>query len=97
MPPPRRPQSVEDYLSTAGFPCNQPLQWWGEHRQKYPLLMQLALDLLSIPLMSAECKRVFSNAKTVITDQRACLKEDIIEASVILRQWLNPEPEVDPE
>ena len=93
--------SISIYLyataSSSTFPCNQPLQWWGEQRQKSPLLSQLALDLLSIPLMSAECERVFSNAKTVITDQRACLKEDIIEASVILRQWLNPEPEVDPD
>ena len=87
----------EDYLSMAAFPCDQPLQWWGEQRQKYPLLSQLALDLLSIPLMSAECERVFSDAKTVNSDQRACLKEDIIKASVILRQWLNAEPEVDPE
>ena len=45
----------------------------------------MALDLLSIPLMPAECERVFSSAKTLVTDR---MKADIIiEACTILRHY----------
>ena len=45
----------------------------------------MALDILSISLISAECERVFLSAKNIITDRRNLLKCDIIEASAILR------------
>ena len=37
--------------------------------------------------MSAECERVFSSAKNLITDLWNGLKEDIIEACTLLRHW----------
>ncbi len=49
------------------------------------MLLKMALDLLSIPLMSAECERVFSSVKNLITSPRNGLKEDIIEACTLLR------------
>ncbi len=48
-----------------------------------PTLFQFALDTLSCPAMSAECERVFSNAKRLITPERNQLAEDIIEACEI--------------
>jgi hypothetical protein len=42
---------------------------------------------MSIPAMSAECERVFSSAKRMITDDRNRLREDIIEASEYLNIW----------
>jgi len=47
----------------------------------------MALDLLSIPAMSSDCERVFSQAKLMITGQRHSLKADIIEATQCLRAW----------
>ena len=67
----------EEYLSKPARPCDNPLEWWKAHRQEYPRLSQMALDLFSIPMMSAECERVFSSAKNLITDHRNGLKEDI--------------------
>jgi hypothetical protein len=43
-------------------------------------MAQMAFDLLSIPAMSAECERVFSQTKLLITDQRNRLSDDSIEA-----------------
>ena len=40
----------------------------------------MAFDLLSVPLMSAECERVFSAAKLLITDKRNRIIDDIIES-----------------
>jgi hypothetical protein len=37
--------------------------------------------------MSAECERVFSSAKKLITPERNRLHEEIIEASECLKNW----------
>ena len=44
-------------------------------------------DHLSIPAISAECERVFSNTKLTISPTRNRLKEDMIEATEYLVQW----------
>jgi phosphodiesterase/alkaline phosphatase D-like protein len=48
----------------------------------------MAYDLFSIPAMSAECERVFSYSRKMITDERYSLKVDIIEADQCLKSWL---------
>ena len=63
------------------------IQWWADKREIYPTLSQLALDVLSIPSMAAECERVFSGAKLMISDRRRRLGPDIIQAVQCLRQW----------
>ncbi len=40
----------------------------------------MALDLFSIPGMSAECERVFSQAKKMIMDERNRLSPETVEA-----------------
>lgn len=58
---------------------DEPLQWWIEQsdnlRNPYPTLTKMAFDLFSIPAMSAECERVFSQAAKVVTDERNRRKE----------------------
>ena len=49
-------------------------------------VQQMAYDHLSIPVMSAECERVFSDTKLTISPNRNRLKEDIIEATECLVQ-----------
>jgi hypothetical protein len=61
------------------------IQWWNDHSTLYPALSRMALDILSIPAMSAEVERVFSSAKLLISDARNRLKEDIIEACECLK------------
>jgi hypothetical protein len=50
-------------------------------------IRQQALDLLSIPAMSAEVERVFSSAKLLITPQRNSLLDERIEYLELLRYW----------
>ena len=52
-----------------------------------PDLARFAGDMLAIPAMSAECERVFSSAKHLITDARNRLNPDIIEANQCLKHW----------
>ena len=41
----------------------------------------MAFNIFSIPVISSEVEYVFSAAKRLITDERNCLRTEIIEAS----------------
>jgi len=63
----------EKYITAPIMPSiKDARKWWLESTQQldYPNLSIMALDLLSIPAMSAEPKRLFSRAKVTITDRR---------------------------
>lgn len=57
-----------------------PLEWWVRHASDYPVLSKMAFDLFSCPAMSAECERVFSQTKKVITDERNRLNSETVAA-----------------
>ncbi|KAI8417264.1 hypothetical protein FOFC_03577 [Fusarium oxysporum] len=65
-----------------------PLEWWNRHQLEYPVLYRMALDLFSIPGMSSECERVFSQTKKMITDERNRLAPEVVEADQLQKQWL---------
>jgi hypothetical protein len=64
-----------------------PIFWWNDWKAAFPSLHLYACDTLSIPAMSVEYERVFSNTKKLITPERSRLAEDIIEASEYLKNW----------
>ena len=66
------------------------LSWWLEETQQknYPNLSKMAVDVLSIPAMSAEPERLFFGAKITITDRRNRMGSDVIEALECLKSWL---------
>jgi hypothetical protein len=66
-----------------------PRDWWREpaQRKAYPNLNIMTLDILSIPAMSAEPERLFSGAKTTITDRRNKLGIEFIQAIKSLKSW----------
>lgn len=83
---------LDAYLNnTFGFKDYKPkenlFEWWLSHEKTFPTLTAFALSILSIPAMEAECERVFSSAKILITDRRSRLQDDIIEAIECLRNW----------
>ena len=65
-----------------------PLAWWWSNRKDYPILSRMAFDILSIPSMSAEIERAFSQAKKLITDERNRLGEETVTACECQKQWL---------
>jgi hypothetical protein len=74
------------------------LEFWNARYGTQPDLARFALDMLAIPMMSAECERVFSSAKHLITDARNRLRPDIIEANECLKHWFDkPKEETDQE
>jgi hAT family C-terminal dimerisation region len=51
----------------------------------------MALDLLSIPAMSAEVERVFSSVKRLLTPDRNRMNKDSIEETQLLKHWWSNE------
>lgn len=76
MSPPH-PQDVPD-----------PLEWWKSQRSILPTVSQLALDILAIPAMSADCERAFSLAKLTLTSQRHRMVAETLEEIQCLKNWL---------
>ena len=77
------------YINTAVVVCKDARSWWMEPTQQsnYPNLSIMALDILSIPSMSAEPERLFSGTKLLISDRRIRLGADLIEAFSCLKSW----------
>ena len=65
-----------------------PLAWWRSNTNHYPVLARMAFDLFSIPAMSSECERVFSQSKQLITEERNRLGAVTIEADECQKNWL---------
>lgn len=65
------------------------LDWWlePEQRARFPLLSKMAIDIYSIPAMSSEPERVFSQAKRTISDHKASLKAETIELLECMKSW----------
>jgi hypothetical protein len=83
------PDEYDSYCREKPLPKAPPhlLRYWNGQAINTPSLSQMALDLLAIPAMSAECERVFSSAKILISDHRNRLHDDVIEANECLRYW----------
>jgi hypothetical protein len=66
------------------------LEWWLDPARKkdYPRLYYMAVDILSIPAMSAEPERIFSGARRTVTWTRFCLGSSAIERSECLKSWI---------
>jgi hypothetical protein len=69
-----------------------PLKWWGERADSFPLLSDVARRILVIPASSAECERHFSafNARRIITPLRNAMNPETVEAiSIVLEAYKN--------
>jgi len=64
------------------------INWWFNHRNKYPILSLIALNLTAAPPESSNLERKFSNALNIFTDKRDSLKPNTIEALMLLKLGL---------
>lgn len=64
------------------------IAWWRGQRGRLPMLTRMAMDTFSISAMSSEPERVFSSTKHIISDERASLKADTVEALECVKHWM---------
>jgi hypothetical protein len=86
----RRPLALDEYMKYCQGPITSDVNaraWWMEPAQRaaFPNLGKMALDLLSIPAMSASPERLFSSAGLTITERRNRLGIQSIEALECLK------------
>ena len=86
-------QAVEDEFdrycaSPPEEKITNPIKWWVDHREQYPILHKLALELYSCPKMSTECERIFSDTGRMVTPDRNRFQAASIEEEECLRKWL---------
>jgi hypothetical protein len=79
---------IDEFPDEKDRLITDPLEWWNVNGWRYPILQKMAYDLFSIPGMSSECERVFSQAKKLITDERNRLGPATIEADECLKNWI---------
>ena len=54
----------------------------------------MAFDLLTVPAMSAEIERVFSECRLVLNTQRLKISQETLEQLMCLRSWRRQENKV---
>lgn len=80
------------YISTPVVDnIHDPRAWWLESTQQrqFPTLSRMALDLLTIPAMSADAERLFSSSKLQSIDSRNRLSLEVLEQLECLKSWMN--------
>ncbi len=77
------------YCASEPIFCQNARKWWLEPTQQenYPNLSKMAVDILTIPSMSAAPERLFSETKLTLTDLRNRLGMELLEAFQCLRSW----------
>jgi hypothetical protein len=81
---------LDIYLQEATFPRNADfdiLQWWGLHSSKYPVLSQIARDILAVPASVVPSESAFSTGQRVVSDYRSRLNSTTVEALICLQDW----------
>ena len=63
-----------------------PLQWWKDKEDNYPLLSILARYHLCVPATSVPSERVFSKAGQIVSDRRALIKPKHVDYLIFLNK-----------
>jgi hypothetical protein len=85
----RARREVEKYrqIPSVAITTN-PLIWWKENAENFPLLSLMAKQYLCIPATSVPSERVFSTAGDIVTAQRASLKPKHVDMLIFLKKNL---------
>ncbi|KAF5236482.1 hypothetical protein FANTH_11250 [Fusarium anthophilum] len=67
---------------------DNPLEYWSAKRFEYPRVAKMAIDVLSVPAMAAECERAFFSAGSMVSSQRIRLDASTIAVTQTVRSWL---------
>ncbi|KAL5723936.1 hypothetical protein ACHQM5_007269 [Ranunculus cassubicifolius] len=62
------------------------LRWWKEQEVNSPVLSAMARDLLTVPVSSVPLRWAFTDAR-VVKPNRTILPDEVIEATVCLKDW----------
>lgn len=64
------------------------LTWWKMNKDRYPILAEIAKDILAIPVATVASKSTFSVGGRCLSPHRSRLHPDILEAIMCTQHWL---------
>jgi hypothetical protein len=79
---------INSYLNTSNDINTDPLIWWKEHQDEFPILSLIAKDYLIIQATSVAAEQAFSIAGNTITPNRNRLEPQTTRASLCLKSWI---------
>lgn len=83
----RAEMEVTQYREEPCLPLDSdPLLWWSQNEERFPLLAKLAKTVLCIQGTSVPSERVFSTAGDIVTAQRSALPPDNVDALIFLKK-----------
>lgn len=81
---------IDRYLAEKGIDVTiDPLNWWKENGNRYPILTLMAKRYLGIPATSVPCERLFSQAGLIITKQRSRMMPGTCEMMVYMKAYFD--------
>lgn len=67
------------------------LDWWKSNEKRYPVLSCVARDVLAVQASTVASESAFSLGKRILGDYRSSLTPDMLECSVVLKDWWKAE------
>ena len=67
------------------------LFWWKIHSPKFPILSEIARDMLSIPISSVASECTFSTGGRILDSFRSSLTPKLVQTLVCLQDWIRSE------
>ena len=78
---------VGEYLKLHEIHINSdPLVWWDEKKDKFPILSNLAQKYLAVSATSTASERLFSDAGNLITNKRTRIKPKLFKKIIFLKR-----------
>nr|XP_016483587.1 PREDICTED: zinc finger BED domain-containing protein RICESLEEPER 2-like [Nicotiana tabacum]XP_016483588.1 PREDICTED: zinc finger BED domain-containing protein RICESLEEPER 2-like [Nicotiana tabacum] len=68
------------------------LLWWKVNSPRFPILAEMARDVLSIPISSVASECAFSTGGRILDSFRSSLTPKLVEVLLCLQDWLRSEP-----
>jgi hypothetical protein len=81
---------LEDLESIS--PSFDILNWWKVNSTKFPILSEIARDVLAIPVSTVASESAFSTGGRVLDPFRSSLAPKTVEALVCVQNWLKSSP-----
>ncbi|KAG5553162.1 hypothetical protein RHGRI_011134 [Rhododendron griersonianum] len=79
---------LNDLYERKDIPDFDVLLWWKNNSNKYPILSQLAHDVLAMPVSTVASKSAFSTGGRVLDPFRSSLSPSMVETLVCTQNWL---------
>ncbi|KAH0669284.1 hypothetical protein KY285_023443 [Solanum tuberosum] len=64
------------------------LSWWKVSSSRYPIVVKIARDILSIPISTVASESAFSTGGRILDSYRSSLSPKTVEALICTQQWL---------